>query len=134
MKQNLNTVNALNGFTIIEMLATLLIIGILSSFSMGYYGDYVRSSYRAEAKSALMQLANALERCRVENNAYDHVNCENIDVSSIAEDYNISVTKDATSYSLTAAPAEGSVMVGDGDFTLAHTGAKTYKGVSGWND
>lgn len=58
------------GFTLIEMMIVVAIIGILAAIAYPSYEEYVKSSRRAEAQSALMGLAAAMERHFTANNSY----------------------------------------------------------------
>ena len=57
-----------SGFSLIELLIALVIVGILASIGYANYTDYVRDTRRSEAKSALLAMATAQEkffsRCR----------------------------------------------------------------------
>lgn len=58
------------GFTLIELMIVVAIVGILSAVAYPSYQEYVKSSRRAEAQSALMGLAAAMERHFTANNTY----------------------------------------------------------------
>jgi type IV pilus assembly protein PilE len=58
------------GFTLIEMMITVAIIGILASIAYPAYQDYVRRAARADAKAVLMETAQFMERHFTTNNAY----------------------------------------------------------------
>lgn len=50
------------GFSLLEMLIVLLLIGILSAIAYPAYQQYVLRSYRAEAVTTLLTLANRQEQ------------------------------------------------------------------------
>jgi type IV pilus assembly protein PilE len=136
--------NNQQGFTLIELMITVAIVGILAAIAIPSYQDSVRKSRRADAEGALMGLANALERKYTENNHYCDQggagganSCGEADkndtgATALQADgtyytYRISETTTST-YKLTAAPkgAQGSDKCGS--LTLDHLGVK---GVSG---
>ncbi len=67
----LSATKRLSGFTLIELMLTVVIIGILVGIAYPSYLEQVQKARRAEAKSALIQLATALERFYTENNTYN---------------------------------------------------------------
>lgn len=58
------------GFTLIEMMITMAIIAVLASVATMSYTQYVLRANRADAKIALMQLAQRQERYFTENLRY----------------------------------------------------------------
>jgi len=58
------------GFTLIELMITVAIIGILASIAYPSYQDSVMKSRRADAKGVLLGLTNAMERRFTEKNSY----------------------------------------------------------------
>lgn len=59
-----------SGFTLIELMVVLLIVGILSAVAVPTYRQYVIRAQRTEAKTALLQLAANQERHYLQNNTY----------------------------------------------------------------
>lgn len=59
-----------NGFTLIELMVVVAIVGILAAIAIPSYQDSMRKSRRADAQGALMNFANAMERYFTENNTY----------------------------------------------------------------
>ena len=58
------------GFTLIEVLIVVAIIGILASVIYPSYNDFVLSSNRTEAQRELLRLANLQEQLFVDQRAY----------------------------------------------------------------
>ena len=58
------------GVTLIELMIVVVIIGILAAVALPAYRNYVVRADRAEATSALMQIAAAQEKWYLQNNTY----------------------------------------------------------------
>lgn len=58
------------GVTLVELLVSLVIIGILVSVAVPSYRQYAIRANRADAHTALMQLAANQERFYLQNNTY----------------------------------------------------------------
>lgn len=61
---------AYRGFTLIELMIVVAIIGILAAIAYPSYQSYVESTRRGDAKGALMQFASAMERYYTQNSTY----------------------------------------------------------------
>jgi len=62
-----------SGFTLIEMMVTVLILSLLATIAIPSYQSQVRKSRRTEAKTALLDLAGREERYLAANNHYSLV-------------------------------------------------------------
>lgn len=58
------------GFTLIELMTVVVVIGILVAVAYPSYQDHVRKAKRAEGKTALLKAAQVLERAYSDNNVY----------------------------------------------------------------
>jgi type IV pilus assembly protein PilE len=134
------------GFTLIEVMIVVVVVAILASLGIPGYREYMRRTDRAEAKAALMQNAQFLERVRTMSNRYDldgggaAITSASLPVpftpTNGTAKYNITLVHDPMApgvrYVLNAVPVGGGPMDGDGcgTFTLSETGAKALTGNS----
>lgn len=58
------------GFTLIELMITVAIIGILASIAYPSYTEYVLKGRRAQARTALLELMQQQERYMMQYNCY----------------------------------------------------------------
>ena len=74
------------GFTLIELMIVVAIIGLLSMIAVPGYQDYVRKGKRTEGKAALTAAASRMERFYTQNNCYPSpaTTCANATGSSLA--------------------------------------------------
>lgn len=93
------------GFTLIEMIVAVAIVGILAAIAYPSYLSSVRKSNRAEAKVELLDISQRLQRCYTSYAKFnDAVNCPvYIDLA----DSDGVVTRGAGYYRVTIAPISG---------------------------
>jgi type IV pilus assembly protein PilE len=118
-----------SGFSMIELLITVSIIGILSSLALVSYGDNVIAANRTEGRSALQTAAGTLEKCRSLYGSYNHANCNYADFTTESNFYEVTADGNilASSFTLTATPIAGEPQARDADcttLTLTNTGLK----------
>jgi type IV pilus assembly protein PilE len=126
------------GFTLIELMIAVAIVGILAAIAYPSYSEYVRRGNRAEAKTALLEDAQFIERNYTEANVYDKDKLGSALALPITAAprtgtalYNITATTlTAKTFTLTATPVTGQSMAGDkcANFTLNHLGQKALSG------
>ncbi len=62
--------NKMRGVTLIELVVVVAIVALLATIAIPSYRQFVLRSHRAEAKSALLNLAAAQEKFYLQNNTY----------------------------------------------------------------
>jgi type IV pilus assembly protein PilE len=148
-KQNLKSPK---GFTLIELMVVVAIVGILAGIAYPSYQDSITKSRRADAKGALLGLANAMERHFTVTNSYcdaggaggtavtDCGGATNdtgtpsiyTPQNATAANYTFTINAaTATTYTLYATRTGPQVNDKCGTLTLTQTGVKGITGVSG---
>jgi type IV pilus assembly protein PilE len=122
------------GFTLVELMIVIVIVAILASLGIPSYREYARRTDRADAKTALLQNAQFLERMRTMSNRYDldgggaAITDASLPVTQTPQSgtakYNMTVVVGPSTYTLRAVPAGAMTGDGCGTFTLDQAGAK----------
>jgi len=139
-----------NGFTLIEMMIVVVIIGVLASIAYPAYNRYSTQTRRSDAKIALTQVASEQERFYSDCNWYATNLTGGRTCGPIAGDANARLSLLATSpeghynlniaagnisggcatytcgYIITATPTAGGRQVGDGAFRIDALGRKEW--------
>ena len=62
--------NVEKGFSLIELMIVIVIVGILLSLALPSYRDYTLRSHRTDAQASLLDIASRQERFVAQNNTY----------------------------------------------------------------
>ena len=124
------------GFTLIELMITVAIVGILSAIAYPSYTEYVRRGHRAEARAGLLAATQWMERAATATGVYPTASVPTSlfwDSANTEKRYTIGFASGNTNaaYTLQAIPKIGA-QANDkcGTLTLSNTGLRGAKGVT----
>jgi type IV pilus assembly protein PilE len=132
------------GFTLIEVIIVVVIVGILMAVALPGYQDSLRKGRRADAKAALMDAANRQERFMLDRSTYT-ADMRNLGFAAdpmVSEEGHYTIDVDPndpacpinTCYVLTATPIAGGAQEDDTyctSFSVTSGGAKNATGSLG---
>ncbi len=126
MNQTMDASRGCRGMTLIELMITVVILGVIAAVAVPAYTQYMQNARRADARLALLQISNQMEKFYSNNLSYPS-SFNQIGVASVSPDgfYNLSLTTNATGYSLTANAVSGEAQANDtycATFTLDSSG------------
>ena len=123
------------GFTLIELMVTISIIGVLMAIALPSYRQYVVRSNRVAAQSEMMNIAALLERYRAIQMTYPLSSTEKTKVYS-ATQYPVSggakytvdmnVPTNGLSWIIKFTPVTGSTQIGDGAMMINNLGQRCW--------
>ena len=123
--------STIKGFTLLEAMIVVTIIGILASIVLPSYVDSVRKARRADAQTVLMQYSAFAERIFTQSNSYAGATKA---ASGVVDNdfYDFTPTITATSFTIVATAKGEQANDSCGDLSLAHTGATTPSTAGCW--
>ncbi|MED5388439.1 MAG: type IV pilin protein [Pseudomonadota bacterium] len=130
----MKTTNAkLSGFTLIELMIVVAIVGMLAAIAYPSYQNHVEKGRVSDGRVALTRAANLMERCFSTRGTY--ANCPALATAIPSESGFYSVddsAADANSFTLQATRAKATSNNKCGTLTLTQTGAKGVTGTAPW--
>lgn len=101
------------GVTLLELMAVVMVIGVLGMIAIPSYRQYVMRAQRTEAKTALLQLQTNQERFYLANRTYSNDPDQLGFVGDLTEKgtYTLAIpVANATGYTATATPRAGAAI------------------------
>jgi type IV pilus assembly protein PilE len=121
--------NKHRGVTLIELLITVAIVGILAAIAVPSYQAYTVRANRSVAESFLMELANKQQQYLVDARTYADTLAKlgySAVPSEVGNFYSVTIpSSSATAFTLQAAPISGTAQASDGTLTLDNLGTKS---------
>ena len=118
------------GFTLIELMVVVAIVGILSAVAYPAYGNYLRKTHRAAAQVHMMELAQAQSQHMADSRTYAETLAD-LGVATpaaVSQKYTIAVSVadgPPSTFTITATPVVGGAQVADGALTINSAGTRT---------
>ncbi len=123
------------GFTLLELMVTVLIVAILAAVALPSYQNYMFRARRADGREMLQRIASAQERFYTNRMRYSDDLTSNAGLNqgtTLSEQghYNVTVVVagDGQSYTLTAAPQAIQAADACANLTVNNVGARGYTG------
>lgn len=121
------------GFTLIELMITVAVIGILAAVAYPSYQSYLIKGRRASAQSHLMDIAQRQQQYLLDARSYapDLTTLNLTTPTDVSTYYTITITKPAATpptFTATATPKEGTPQATDVTLSIDNTGQKTPAG------
>lgn len=120
--------NKVEGFTLVELMITVVIVAILASVAYPSYVDYIKSTAESRVQGELLDLAAAQERWRAQNFQYTSTLSDLNSSLANNDKYSstLTVTDNGQSFVAKATPKSGTVVAGEVSFKIDQDGTTCF--------
>lgn len=139
-----SNMTSMRGFTLIELMITVAIVGILAAIAYPSYQNYILRSHRSEGMALLSEAAARMERYYAQNSTYKTASLKGLGLTgddkatsldSSNKYYSLSLgTPTATTYNLSVVPKNAQDKDTCGTLTLDSTGLRGAAGTTADKD
>lgn len=128
------------GFTLIELMITVAIVGILAAIAFPSYQEFIAKSRRSEAKAELLKAEGWLERFYNENNRYTQAGSATANAAFTTKfrqapatgsaNYTVTASFATTAYTLTFVPSGSMTADKCGSYLKTNIASISYTGTA----
>ncbi|WP_417466327.1 type IV pilin protein [Kordiimonas sp.] len=118
------------GFTLIELMIVIAVIGVLAAIAYPSYQQYVIKTKRADMMSEMHNIASEIQNRKLAQGRYAGMVVTDLTVNYPRQGtalYTVAITPNnplTSQWTITAEPMPGSQMVNDGSLSLNYQGVK----------
>lgn len=152
-----------SGFTLLEMMIVIAILGVIAAFAIPNYNNYLRKAHRTDMMSKLQEMASKVESQKLAQGSYSNITVTSILGSGVAANgvkkfpenanafYNVKIVDNTNNqtimtnftsgnWEIIAEPVDGTILrddskpMNDGNLKISFNGTKCHKTTCGMDD
>jgi type IV pilus assembly protein PilE len=131
-----NGLNGARGFTLMEVIVVVVMLGILAAIAIPNYSEYVRRGHRSAAQAYILDLASRQVQFYLDRRVFaDNVAALNVAApAELASRYTVAIVVNAgppATFTITATPTGSQTGDRCGNLTITQTGARGASATTG---